>query len=79
MDFIDKEICRRLETGAISVWANVGDTSPPFIVSPLTVEPSKPRLCLNMRYLNLWMKDTPFKLDSLSSIPRFVSSRQSPL
>ena len=36
------------------------------------VEPSKPRLCLDERYLNLWIKDLPFKLDHLSDLPRYV-------
>ena len=40
---------------------------------PLTVEESKPRLCNDNRFLNLWIKDTPFKLDSLSGLPRYVT------
>ena len=40
---------------------------------PLTVKPTKPRLCNENRFLNLWVKDTPFDLDSISSLPRYVS------
>ena len=40
---------------------------------PLTVEPTKPRLCNDNRFLNPWVKDTPFNLDSISSLPRYVS------
>ncbi|KAK6166999.1 hypothetical protein SNE40_022182 [Patella caerulea] len=73
-DFIAKEVSNRLNTGAISVWGKIDEVNPPYIVSPITVEPTKPRMCLNMRYLNLWMKDTPFKLDTLNVVPRIVSS-----
>ena len=38
------------------------------LVLPLTVEPSKPRLCLDARFLNLWMRDAPFSLDKLSDV-----------
>lgn len=46
---------------------------PPHIVHPLTVEPRKPRLCYDARYLNFWMKDKPFSLDKLGDLPRYVS------
>ncbi|KAI8490250.1 hypothetical protein Bbelb_319880 [Branchiostoma belcheri] len=45
---------------------------PPYLVLPLTVEPSKPRLCHDLRYLNLWMKDCPFKSDSVVELTRYV-------
>ena len=45
---------------------------PPHIVAPLTVEPTKPRLCINLMYLNNWIKDIPFKLDTLKNVPRTV-------
>ena len=40
---------------------------------PLTAEPTRPRLCNVNRFLNLWVKDTPFNLDSISSLSRYVS------
>ena len=43
-----------------------------LIINPLTVEPQKPRLCIDARFLNLWMADTPFSLDTLAMVPRFV-------
>lgn len=53
--FVSEEILKRVPTtGAIRVWGKVGVDSPPYLVLPLTVEPSKPRLCLDARYLNLW-------------------------
>lgn len=44
----------------------------PQVIMPLLVEPTKPRLCHGERYLNLWMKDTPFKLDTLKDFHRIV-------
>lgn len=46
--------------------------SPPHSVLPLTIEPSKPRLCHDQRFLNLWIRDLPFKLDHLADLPRYV-------
>ena len=62
----------RLATGAISLLGKVNHVNPPHLVMPLTVEPSKPRLCNDNRFLNLWIKDSPFTLDSLSTLPRYV-------
>ena len=39
----------------------------------LSVEPTKPRLCNDNRFLNLWVKYTPFSLDSIKALPRYVS------
>lgn len=41
---------------------------------PLTVEPSKPRLCNDNRFLNLWIQDRPFSLDSVQHLPKYVLS-----
>ena len=71
-EFISKEIQSRILTGAVKVWGKVGVAEPPWLVLPLTVEPSKPRLCVDARFLNLWMADTPFSLDKLAEVPRFV-------
>ena len=45
---------------------------PMHLVLPMTIEPQKPRLCINARFLNLWMVDTPFSLETLVGVPRFV-------
>jgi hypothetical protein len=39
---------------------------------PLTVEPIKPRLCHDERYVNLWIKELPFRLENLKDIHRLV-------
>ena len=59
----------RIESGAIHVW---GKLALPHLVLPITIEPQKPRLCIDARFLNLWMVDTPFSLETLVGIPCFV-------
>ena len=71
-DFVYQEILNRLLTGAFQVWGIVGKDAPPHLVLPLTVEPSKPRLCIDARVLNLWMRDMPFALDKLADVPRYI-------
>ena len=40
---------------------------------PITVEPTKPRMCHNERLLNLWMKDCPFRwITYLTSLGTWV-------
>ncbi len=39
---------------------------------PMTVEPSKPRLCHDERFLNLWMKTPKISLDPITDLPRYV-------
>ena len=50
----------------------MGDVPPLYLVMPLTIEPSTPRLRNDNRFLNLWIRDMPFKLDSLTGLPRYV-------
>ena len=71
-EFISNKVINRVRTGAFRVWGEVGVDDPPHLVLPLTVEPSKPRLCLDARFLNLWMRDAPFSFDKLSDVTRFV-------
>jgi len=71
-DLIDKTILERVCSGAISLWGRIGTVKPPHLVLPLTVEPTKPRLCHDNRFLDLWMTDRPLKLDNLSHLPRYL-------
>lgn len=73
MRFIEQKLLERLETGAASLIGKVGVVEPPYLVLPLTVEPTKPRLCHDAHFLNLWMTDKPFSLDSIPDLPRNVS------
>lgn len=72
-DFITETLEQRLKRGAVTVLGRVGEVDTPHLILPITIEPSKPRLCIDARFLNLWMKDTPFSLDKLIDVPRFVS------
>lgn len=73
VQYISDTILARLRSGAISLWGQVGECAPPHLVMPLTVEPSKPRLCNDNRFLNLWTQDRPFSLDSILNLPKYVS------
>ena len=71
-DFITDTIVDWVNAGVLAVWGRVGEVTSPHLVLPLTVEPSKPRLCHDERFLNLWVRDLPFKLDHLPDLPRYV-------
>ena len=61
-----------MTAGVIAVWGPVDLVASPYLVLPSTVEPTKPRLCHYERYLNLWIRDLPFKLDNLCDLPMYV-------
>ena len=70
---VKKTLLDRLRTGAISLKGRISEVELPHLVLALTVEPTKPRLCHDARFLNLWMMDVPFKLDSITNLPRYVA------
>ena len=72
-EFVRATLLSRLKSCAISLVGKVGQVTPPHIVLPLTVEPTKPRLCHDARYLNPWLLEKPFSLDRVSDLPRYVS------
>ena len=61
-----------MRTGSLLFWGFVGQVQSPHLVMPITVEPSKPRMCHDERFLNLWIRDQPFSLDYLSDLPRYI-------
>ncbi|XP_064641919.1 uncharacterized protein LOC135496488 [Lineus longissimus] len=71
-EFIASELQQRVKTGAMELVGRVGECQLPSIIMPLTVEPTKPRLCIDNRYLNLWIKDSPFQLETLKHVYRLV-------
>ena len=71
-EFISKTILERVANGSLSVWGKVGEVSPPHLVMPITIEPTKPRMCHDERFLNLWIIDLPFSLDLITNLPRYV-------
>ena len=72
-EFISSTISQRLRNGSLSLWGKAGCCNPPHLVMPITIEPTKPRMCHDERFLNLWIKDSPLKLDYISNLPRYVS------
>lgn len=70
--FITDTLIERIRCGSLTLLGKIDECDPPYLVLPLTVEPNKPRLCHDERYLNLWIKDSPFSLETLRDIPRLV-------
>ncbi|KAK3751989.1 hypothetical protein QZH41_010968, partial [Actinostola sp. cb2023] len=73
-DFISTTLSQRLRNGSMSLWGKVGSVEPPHLVMPITIEPTKPRMCHDERFLNLWIKDCPLALDYISNLPRYVGA-----
>ena len=71
-DFISSTILQRLKEGSIRYLGRVGVDPPPRVVNALSVEPTKPRLVLSMKAVNLFCKPCPFKLTPLTDIVRHV-------
>lgn len=70
--FISNCIFERVRNGSLLVVGKVGFVDPPHLVMPITIEPTKPRMCHDERFLNLWIKDCPFTLDYITDLPRYV-------
>ena len=51
--FVTETILQRIESGAIRVWGKLREVAPPHLVLPMTIEPQKPRLCIDARFSNL--------------------------
>ena len=71
-DFVSAIILERVSNGSLSIWGKIGEVAPPHLVMPITVEPSKPRMRHDERFLNLWIKDLPLLLDYMTNLPRYV-------
>ena len=72
--FITETILERLRNGSISIWGKCGHCTPPHIVIPLTVEPKKPRLCHDERYLNLPNICPKIKFDPITDLSSCVGN-----
>jgi hypothetical protein len=73
-EFISNTIIERVSNGSLAIWGEVEKVAPPFLVMPITIEPQKPRMCHDERYLNCWIKDSPFSLDYITELPRYVET-----
>lgn len=71
-NFITETLKQRLKTVAVTVLSKAEEVDPPHIILPITIKPSKPRLCIDARFRNLWMRETPFFLDRQIDVPRFI-------
>ena len=72
VDFIGRTILTRLAEGSIKWLGRVGVVPPPRVINALSVEPTKPRLILSMRGVNLFCRTMDFSLTPLSDIVRHV-------
>jgi hypothetical protein len=70
--FISETILKRVEEGSMVLLGKLGQVPPPRVINALSVEPTKPRLILSMRAVNLFCQDTPFTLAPLSEIVQSV-------
>ena len=71
-EFITETILDRVANGSLSAWWRVEEVPPFHLVMPIAVEPTKPRVCHDERFLNLWIKDLPFSLGLITGLPRNV-------
>ena len=74
MNFICESIIERVRNRSMSIWGKKGQCDPPYVVMPLTIEPSKPRLCHDERFLNLWMKTPKVSFDPITDVPQYVDA-----
>ena len=72
VEFIGKTILTRLAEGSIKWLGRVGVVPPPRVINALSVEPTKPRLILSMRGVNLFCQTKEFSLTPLSDIVRNI-------
>ena len=70
-EFMDKTVQEWTSVGALMEWDKVRRSNEPIIptvVSPLGVEPSKPRALWDGRFVNEFCRDTPFSMDNASRV-----------
>lgn len=70
--FICDTLYAKIKSVEIRVIGKMGECFWPYIM-PLTVEPSKHRLCHDDRYLNVCVKDSPFYMETLKDVYRLVN------
>ena len=74
VNFICESIIERVRNRSMSIWGKKGQCDRPYLVMPLTIEPSKPRLCHDERFLNPWMKNSKVSFDPITDVPRYVDA-----
>ena len=68
--FVRTKVEELLANGGARRLGRVGDSPPPRVVLPLGVEPKKPRLICDARYVNQWQRPPKFRLDRLLDLVR---------
>ena len=69
--WVTGEIAALVQTGCVARWEDIADTElhpKPHLVLPLGVEPTKPRLLWDARWLNLMCKHSPFSMDGVGKV-----------
>lgn len=66
-DWVEEQVHKMLAAGAVR-----RVSSQPHIVTPLGVEPTKPRFLMDCRFLNLWCLNPPTVLGGLKTVPGMV-------
>ena len=70
-EFMDKTVSEWASFGVLQEWNKVRQSHEPHIpevVSPLGVEPSKPRALWDGRYVNEFCRDMPFTMDNATKV-----------
>ncbi|VDI42909.1 Hypothetical predicted protein, partial [Mytilus galloprovincialis] len=63
VDFINSELIERINSGAVTYLGKVGEVHSPHIVSPITIEPLKPRLSANQAISNAILHSSNVLID----------------
>ena len=69
--FMDKQVEEWVNNGALQPWKEAkkdGDPDIPTVISPLGIEPSKPRALWDGRYVNEFCRDMPFSMDNAAKV-----------
>lgn len=69
--WVTNEVAALVRTGCVARWDDVADSSihrTPHMVLPLAVEPKKPRLIWDARWLNLMCRHVPFTMDGVGKV-----------
>ncbi|CAB1112862.1 unnamed protein product [Ectocarpus sp. CCAP 1310/34] len=69
--WVTSEVAALAATGCIAKWRDVADVAihpKPHLVLPLGVEPKKPRLIWDARWLNLMCLHSPFSMDGVGKV-----------
>ena len=69
--FMDNQVKEWVTNGALMEWDKArkeGDPAIPTVVSPLGIEPNKPRALWDGRYVNEFCRDIPFSMDNAAKV-----------